>query len=144
MAAMRTGCLDEPVRAQPSFTPRHGHCSHAGQSPLTTALVRLKITRQPTGSIDGIQLDDFILGFTYDVGTTLGCYLLADRLAVPVADDSPTLVTPLKTKVRFDIRTVPAHDKVVPICAQPFQRPLRTHERSEAADRPRRRLRKRR
>ena len=62
-------------------------------------MVRLKITKQPSGSIDGIQLDDFMVGFTYDVGSLLGCYLLAEGLAIPVDDDSPALVMPLKTQV---------------------------------------------
>ncbi len=107
-------------------------------------LVRLKITRQPSGSIDGIQLDDFIVGFTYDVGTTLACYLLAERLAIPVADDSPALVTSSKTHVRFDVRKLPADGKIVPLRPQRFVTGSRPRELSDAADRPRRRLRKRR
>jgi hypothetical protein len=67
-------------------------------------MVRLRITRQPSGSIDGIHLDDFIVGFVYDVGTTLGCYLLSDGAAEPVADDTPALVVPFQ-RVRFDVRT---------------------------------------
>ena len=77
--------------------------------PADGLMVRLRITRQPSGSIDGIQLDDFIVGFTYDVGTMLACYLLAERLAVPVADDSPALVTPIRKQVRFDVRK-PSND----------------------------------
>jgi hypothetical protein len=107
-------------------------------------LVRLKITRQPSGSIDGIQLDDFIVGFTYDVGTMLACYLLAERLAVPIADESPALVTSVETLVRFDVSRLPANGKVVPIRPQRFMSGLGARERAEAAERPRRRLRKRR
>jgi hypothetical protein len=64
-------------------------------------IVRLKITRQSSGSIDGIQLDDFIVGFTYDVGTMLACYLLAERFAEPALDESPALVIPARTQTRF-------------------------------------------
>ena len=107
-------------------------------------MVRWKITRQPSGSIDGIQLDDFIVGFTYDVGTTLACYLLAERLAVPVADDAPTLVTSIKTQVRFDVRKLPADSNVVPIRRQRVVIGPSGNAHSAAADRPRHRLRKRR
>lgn len=105
-------------------------------------MVRLKITRQPSGSIDGIQLDDFIPGFTYDVGTTLACYLLAEGLAMPVADETPTVVTSIKTQVRFDVRKLPADGKVVPIRPQRFVSPASRSERSEAADSRRRRKRR--
>jgi hypothetical protein len=113
-----------------------------GVQPPIEPMVRLKITRQPSGSIDGIQLDDFIVGFTYDVGTMLACYLLSERLAAPVPDDSPALVMPLRTQIRFDMRKGAVVGKVVPI--QPerrFQKP-RLSALSEAADRQRRRKRR--
>jgi hypothetical protein len=65
-------------------------------------LVRLRITHQPAGSVDGIRLDDFIVDFVYEVGTTLGSYLLAQGLAEPVPDHIPGLVPPL-TETRFSI-----------------------------------------
>jgi hypothetical protein len=119
-------------------------CCRCARLPPAALLVRLKITRQPSGSIDGIQLDDFIVGFTYDVGTMLACYLLAERLAVPIADESPALVTSVETLVRFDVSRLPANGKVVPIRPQRFMSGLGARERAEAAERPRRRLRKRR
>lgn len=64
--------------------------------------VRLRITQQPTGSVDGIRLDDFILGFVYDIGTTLGSYLLAQGLAEPADDDATGLVPPL-SEIRFSV-----------------------------------------
>src|ERR1044071_10242815 len=64
--------------------------SEASPSPM-----RVRITRPLSGSIDGIQLDRFIAGFVYDVGTGLGSYLLSERWAEPVLDDTPALVVPL-------------------------------------------------
>jgi hypothetical protein len=40
-------------------------------------------------------LSRFQPGEVYDVSTSLGSYLLSERLAEPVADDSPALVVPL-------------------------------------------------
>src|SRR2546426_7955276 len=57
--------------------------------------MRVRITRPLSGSIDGIQLDRFIPGFVYDVGTAIGSYLLSERWAEPVLDESPELVVPL-------------------------------------------------
>jgi len=57
--------------------------------------MRVRITRALSGSIDGIQSDRFIPGFVYDVGTAIGSYLLSERWAEPVQDDSPALVVPL-------------------------------------------------
>ena len=64
--------------------------SEASPSPM-----RVRITRPLSGSIDGIQLDRFIPGFVYDVGTAIGSYLLSERWAEPVMDESPALVVPL-------------------------------------------------
>lgn len=49
--------------------------------------MRIRITERLTGSIDGIQLDRFRVGETYDMGTTLASYLMAVGSAVPVADE---------------------------------------------------------
>lgn len=57
--------------------------------------MRVRITRVLSGSIDGIQLERFAPGFVYDVGTSIGSYLMSERWAEPVADESPALVVPL-------------------------------------------------
>jgi len=57
--------------------------------------MRIRVIQAPTGEIDGISLDRFVRGNVYDVGTSLGCYLLASQLAEPVMDERPALVTPL-------------------------------------------------
>lgn len=51
--------------------------------------MRLRITRAPAGSIDGIQLSHFTVGQVYDVGTSLGSLLLSVGAAEPVSDDEP-------------------------------------------------------
>jgi hypothetical protein len=60
--------------------------------------VRLKITRKISGSIDGIQLQQFIPGQIYDVSTSFGSYLLAERAAEPVNDDPPSPFTPARER----------------------------------------------
>jgi hypothetical protein len=57
--------------------------------------MRVRITKPLSGSIDGIQLGRFITGLTYDVGTTLANYLLAEGLAVPAELQTPGLVLPI-------------------------------------------------
>jgi hypothetical protein len=57
--------------------------------------MRVRITQPLSGSIDGIQLSRFVTGLTYDVGTTLGNYLLAAGSAVPVEEVTPALVLPI-------------------------------------------------
>jgi hypothetical protein len=56
--------------------------------------VRLRITRTITGSIDGIQLDHFEVGRSYDIGTSVGSYLLAIGAAEPASEESPTVALP--------------------------------------------------
>jgi len=72
--------------------------------------MRVRITRQLSGNIDGIQLGRFITGLTYDVGTTLGNYLLADGYAVPDEAEAPALVT----EVRADTRASKRSSRPVP------------------------------
>ena len=62
--------------------------------PLTVEEVRLRITRALGGSIDGIHLDRFRRGRVYEVRTLLACYLLSERVAEPVSDDTPAEVLP--------------------------------------------------
>jgi hypothetical protein len=49
--------------------------------------VRLKITRQIAGSIDGIQLQHFTPGRVYDVSASFGSYLLAEQAAELVPEE---------------------------------------------------------
>lgn len=49
--------------------------------------MRVRIIRPLATSVDGIDLSKFLEGVTYDVGTTLGNYLLSQRWAVPAGDE---------------------------------------------------------
>lgn len=56
--------------------------------------MRLRITRPVSGSIDGIQLDHFEVGQSYDIGTSVGSYLLAIGAAEPASEEGPTITLP--------------------------------------------------
>jgi CheY-like chemotaxis protein len=49
--------------------------------------VRLRISRQPAGTIDGVRVDHFRPGRTYDIGTQLASVFLAEGWGEPVADN---------------------------------------------------------
>ena len=87
----------------------------------------LRITRRVSGSIDGIQLDDFTVGLVYEVGTSLGSYLLAERIAEPLSEPPAVVSTPGRTRFRIQ-----------PVSGDPGK-PDRTL--AEAADKPRKRKR---
>ena len=69
--------------------------------------MRLRISHQLSGSIDGIELDGFIVGLVYDVGMHLACYLLAEQYAEPVDDEASATVETTAAQVRFDVTPVP-------------------------------------
>jgi hypothetical protein len=56
---------------------------------MATGNLRLLVTQRLSGSIDGIRLDRFRPGSVYEVGTTVGAYLLAVGAAEPVEEDTP-------------------------------------------------------
>jgi hypothetical protein len=47
------------------------------------------------GQIDGIDLERFEVDRIYDMGTSLGSYLMSSGYAMPVADEKPALIVPL-------------------------------------------------
>jgi CheY-like chemotaxis protein len=61
--------------------------------------LRVRITETLRGDVDGIELSRFLEGLTYDVGTTLGNYLLAEGWAEPCSDDQPAAVLPLNRTI---------------------------------------------
>jgi hypothetical protein len=69
--------------------------------------MRVRITKALSGSIDGIQLSRFLVGLTYDVGTTIGNYLLSMSAAVPVDAESPALVLPIHDVAEVVFHKVP-------------------------------------
>jgi hypothetical protein len=101
--------------------------------------LRLRITKTLSGSIDGIQLGRFKAGYVYYVGPTLGTYLLSLGAAETVADDIPASIL-APDQLMFG--PVDA-DKAAFTFDRHFDVVVET-ERSEAADRPPRRTRKRR
>ena len=61
--------------------------------------MRVRITRQLKGSVDGIDLTKFLEGLTYEVGTTLGNYLLAQEWAEPASQQDAAAVLPLNRTI---------------------------------------------
>lgn len=53
-------------------------------------LMRVRITKTLTGSIDGIQLSRLSKGQVYDVYTSIACYLLSEKMAEPAPEHEPT------------------------------------------------------
>jgi hypothetical protein len=49
--------------------------------------MRLKITHALSGSIDGIQLSQFVVGRSYDASGDLGAFLLAVGAAEPTPEE---------------------------------------------------------
>ena len=100
------------------------------------AQMRLRITRQLRESIDGIQFSAFRPGYVYEVGTTVGNFLLADGAAEPVDDDEPSIVLPPEKQL-FHLRALAADGAPTLTHSTPSDfEPL-----AEAADRPPRRKR---
>jgi CheY-like chemotaxis protein len=61
--------------------------------------VRVRILQNLSGEVDGIDLSKFLEGLTYEVGTTLGNYLLAQGWAQPLGPDEPAAVLPLNRTI---------------------------------------------
>jgi hypothetical protein len=80
---------------------------------MTTAEVRLRITRKLTGSVDGIPLDRYSPGYVYLVGPVIGNYLMAIGAGVPAADDAPALRLPPEN-VMFGPQQVPEPESIFP------------------------------
>jgi len=56
--------------------------------------VRLRICRQPAGTIDGIRLDQFRPGLVYDIGTQLANVFLSEGWAEPIAAQAEPVSRP--------------------------------------------------
>jgi CheY-like chemotaxis protein len=56
--------------------------------------MHLKILVRPRGTVDGISLDRFRVGEIYELGTDLGCLLLAEQWAELVTDDGSVVFAP--------------------------------------------------
>ena len=60
--------------------------------------MRLRVLVQPSGIVDGISLDHFLVGEIYDLGAYIGCLFLAEGWAELVSDDGSFV---------FDRRRIP-------------------------------------
>ena len=78
--------------------------------------MRVRITRPLSGSVDGIELGRFLEGLTYDVGTTIGNYLLSEGWAVLSMDDDA--VTPPLGRPRASVLIVEDDEDTRVILAQ--------------------------
>jgi hypothetical protein len=74
----------------------HHSCLDTVFNPQKRLEVRIRITQPLSGSIDGIQLSRFAVGVTYEVGTTLASYLLAEGLGEPVDPSTREIVSPIR------------------------------------------------
>ena len=57
--------------------------------------MRVRITREMSGDLDGLRLDSLKIGEVYDVGTSLATYLMSCGFAIPVVDERPARIVPL-------------------------------------------------
>jgi hypothetical protein len=75
--------------------------------------MRVRITRSAEGEVDGILLKSFQAGLTYDVGPSLGSYLITTDCAEPVGSDDPALLVPL-----FDAHVAMSADRIRAVAAE--------------------------
>ena len=62
--------------------------------------MRLRILTRPTGTIDGVSLDHFMVGDIYELGTRIACVFIAEGWAKLVTvDDGDGLVHPSPSEV---------------------------------------------
>jgi len=59
-----------------------------------------KITSPPQGCIEGIRLDQFQVGFVYDVNLLIACLLVTEGWAEPAADGTPAHQNPAAPRLR--------------------------------------------
>ena len=57
--------------------------------------MRVRITREMAGDLDGLRLDSLKIGEMYDIGTSLATYLMSCGFAIPVVDERPARIVPL-------------------------------------------------
>ena len=57
--------------------------------------MRVRITHEMAGDLDGLRLDSLKIGEMYDIGTSLATYLMSCGFAIPVVDERPARIVPL-------------------------------------------------
>jgi hypothetical protein len=92
--------------------------------------MRIRVIRAPTeASIDGIQLDHFLLGCQYEVGHHIGELMLAEGWAEPVSSDEPAVLIPF-SEFAPGLKPRPPQNLIREIFPPSYESPL-------ATDRPR-------
>lgn len=72
--------------------------------------MRITITRRTQGEIDGVPLERFEPGHTYDVNASIATYLMVMGCAQAVADTAPARIVPLERTHDVRTRVKPAAD----------------------------------
>jgi two-component system, chemotaxis family, chemotaxis protein CheY len=80
--------------------------------------VRLRITSPLSGTVDGIDLSKFTEGLTYEVGTIIGNYLLAEGWAVLSSDSEAPRISLRYTLKRPDVLIVEDDEDMQAMLAQ--------------------------
>jgi hypothetical protein len=78
-----------PAFLRRTLCGRNDPCSRLWRNGQGRQIVRLKITKRLSGSIDGLHIGRFRVGEVYEIGTSLANYLLAIDAAEPVSDAEP-------------------------------------------------------
>ena len=72
--------------------------------------MRLRITREMSGDLDGLRLELLKIGEVYDIGISLANYLMSCGFAVPVVDERPARIVPLDQEDAHDtVRSTKGH-----------------------------------
>lgn len=75
--------------------------------------MRLRITREMSGNLDGVRLDSLKMGEVYDMGISLANYLMSCGFALPVVDERPARIVPLDQDAHDTVRSATSADRSV-------------------------------
>src|SRR5262245_40426432 len=71
-------------------------CLHTEETTHSSRrLMRVRITREMSGDLEGLRLDSFKTGEVYDIGTSLTTYLMSYGFTIPIVDERPARIVPL-------------------------------------------------
>jgi CheY-like chemotaxis protein len=81
--------------------------------------LKVRITRDLRGKVDGVDLSKYLRGLIYEVGTSIGNYLLCQGWAMPAPPDAPQAVLPLnRTILRPSVLVVDDEEDMRTILSQ--------------------------
>ena len=87
--------------------------------------MRVRIIKQPTGTVDGVDLWKLLEGRVYDIGSSLATLLIVSRWAEPVPDDRPALAIQVDPPSVVELIDLPERDRA-------HDRPRRTIRRKRS------------